>query len=97
MTKIEIPAAHGEALAERKQILVQMQAQYAIVVAEDRRHTQAVLKSLGHKPEDYEGYEVVQEGDHFFLEMRPRQQSPQLLQMPQPDMQPVNGSVQTQQ
>lgn len=98
MTKIEIPQAHGEALAERKQILQQMQTQYGIVIAEDRRHTTAVLKSLGHRPEDYAGYEVVQEGDHYFLAMRPHEQQP--MQMMPPDVsqqQPVNGSVQPQQ
>lgn len=94
MTRIEIPQAHGEALSERKQILQQMQAQYGIVVAEDRRHTSAVLKSLGHKPEDYAGYEIVQEGEHYFLAMRPHEQ--QLPQMP-PAQQQVNGSVQPQQ
>jgi ribulose bisphosphate carboxylase small subunit len=94
-TKLEIPQAHGEALAERKQILQQMQAQYGIVVAEDRRHTSAVLKSLGHRPEDYAGYEITQEDDRYFLTLRPHEQQHPMPALPE-NVQSINGSVQPQ-
>lgn len=96
--KVEIPQAHGEALAERKQILQQIDQQYQIIAGEDRRHAMAVLKSLGHPPDDYGQYQTLKEGDHYFLELQPKQQQPQMV-MPPPaegQQQQVNGSVQPQ-
>jgi len=98
MTKVEVPLAHGEALMERKQILQQIESQYQIIAGEDRRHAMALLKSLGHAPDDYGQYQTVKEGDRIFLELQPKQQQPQMM-MPPPtgeQQQPVNGSVQPQ-
>lgn len=97
--KIEIPMAHGEALMERKQILQQVESQFQIIAGEDRRHAMALLKSLGHAPDDYGQYQTLKEGDRFFLELQPKQppQQPQMV-MPPPvaEQQPVNGAVQPQ-
>ena len=94
--KIEIPQAHGEALEERKQIMRQMEVQYNLFGGEDRRHVKAVLKSLGHNVEDYGGYDIVKEGDRFFLAMQPKQQQPMMMPPAEGTQQPVNGSVQPQ-
>ena len=97
--KIEIPEAHGQAIAERAQIMQQIGMQFSLFRAEDKRHVDAVLKSLAYEPEDYEQYDLKVERKHYYLELQPKAQPQAAMAQPEMPQQPlasapVNGAPQ---
>ena len=88
---VTIPAAHAEAISERKQVMQQLSMHFRVLEMEDRRHVDAVLKSLGHNPKDYAQYDLRQDGDNWFLDLQ-KTQTPQF--PPAPAAVPVNGAPQ---
>lgn len=71
--RIEIPQAHGEAIAERMQIMRQVMAQFNLLRMEDKRHVDAVLKSLAHNPDDWEQYDLAIDRGHYYLDLKARE------------------------
>ena len=92
MTTVQIPQAHGEAIAARMQLMQQVLAHFQLLHQEDKRHVDAVLKSLGHEPENFEKYDLKRNAAGYCLELTPKAALP--LPAPQPVAQPVNGEAQ---
>ena len=95
--KIEIPEAHGEAIAERTQIMQQIFSQFNLLRSEDKRHVNAVLKSLAQDPDAFEQYVLEVKDRHYYLELTPKA-SPAVADNPEatkddplPQAAPVNG------
>lgn len=74
MTTIEIPAAHGQALAARKADLEQLRIQFGIMLREDRRHVDALLMTAAHDPKKWGQYELRIEDGHYLLDLQPAAQ-----------------------
>jgi hypothetical protein len=90
--KIEIPEAHGQAIVGRSQTMQQLWTQFQLLRAEDKRHVEAVLKSLAYEPEDYEQYDLKIDRGHYYLELKSKQQE-QLPTATEPSpAQQVNGA-----
>lgn len=98
--KVQIPEAHGQAIAERMREMQEIMRSVKLMQREDDRHVTAVLKSLGHDSDAYERYDLRIEHGQFFLELTKRESPaapPALVpDSPQPAVieQPVNGSAQ---
>ena len=73
--QMEIPAAHGEAIAERGKLMQAVFAQFRLLQIEEKRHIDAVLKTLGHNPDDYAQYDLKQDGSRYFLDLQAKQQA----------------------
>ena len=67
--KITIPAAHGEAIAERMQIMRQLAESFQILKNEDARHTNAVIRTAGLSPDDYSQYSLERDGENYLLSL----------------------------
>lgn len=80
--KIQIPHAHGEAIDQRNILMRQVMQQFHLLRAEDKRHVDAVLKSLNLNPAEYDEYNLTYERPGaYFLELtqphlRPDQVTP---------------------
>src|SRR5262245_21304698 len=99
--QIEIHPAHGEAILSRTQLMQQMVAQFNLLRMEDKRHVDAVLKTLGQEPDDYAEYDLKVEKDHYYLDLQKKPEAPPPNVPAQnvpaqnvPAQQPVNGAPQ---
>lgn len=96
--KVQIPEAHGQAIAERMREMQEIMRSLKLLQREDDRHVTAVLKGLGHDSDVYERYDLRIEHGQFFLELSKResQAAPVASPLPQPDTaltdSPVNGT-----
>jgi hypothetical protein len=94
--KVQIPEAHGQAIAERMREMQEIMRTLKLMQREDDRHVRAVLKSLGHDADAYERYDLrIEHGEHL-LDLTERSQPPAAppLCQPAPALaeQPVNGT-----
>jgi hypothetical protein len=70
--RITIPTAHGDAIHDRMQQIKHTQSMITItlpmtvqvLIGEDKRHTDAIVKSFGLDPEKYVNYELVKDADN---------------------------------
>ena len=66
---VDIPQAHWEAIAERQKTMQGIAAQFNLLRGEDQRHVDAVLKSLGHRPEEFTQYDLARTNGSFQLKL----------------------------
>lgn len=93
MTVIEIHQAHGEAIQERMQMMRTLFNQFQLLKQEDKRHVDAVLRTLAQDPDEFETYELRVDKGHYYLQLNPKQQVPQPEALAPQTMQHVNGAA----
>lgn len=74
--RIEVHEAHAEAINSRNQQLQQIYSHFTLLQREEKRHVDAVMKSLGLNPDDYQNYELKQEGNKWMLDLHEKTVQP---------------------
>jgi hypothetical protein len=78
--QLAIPKAHGDAIKSRMEQIQQSQymmqvtlpAVVQVLVGEDKRHVDAVMRSMNYDPDAYSTYDLVQKDGNWLLELTPK-------------------------
>ena len=92
--KLEIHEAHAEAITSRNQQLQQIYSHFTLLQREEKRHVDAVIRTLGKNPDDFQNYELRQEDGKWFMDLHEKTvQPPPVATVVQPQ-QKANGAAQ---